>query len=292
MDFRKYKLKNKKDKFDSRNYLAKDYLRKVAVEPDSVDMSKWCAAVSNQGSNGACTGHAIGGLAVSEAIKLGLTVSISPNWFSQWWFYNGARFIEGSLLEDAGAYPQDVFDWWKKKGALPYSFWPYTDKFDTTSPPSKFDKEAAKWPLASYVRVTDGSAGIISALAAGHFVAIGIPWPDQWFDCPVSGNLPIVTKSDFSLAGGHELFVYGYDKPSKKFLVQNSWGIDYGNKGHCRMQMNAFDGIFQDQGGYDAHVATVNWGSTPPTPTGKTYIWLRHSTDNVTWNNIFKGEYK
>ena len=55
-------------------------------------------------------------------------------------------------------------------------FWPYNpNKLDKTSPPSKFEPEAAKYPLIKHTCVTGDAAGICSAIAAGYYVSIGTP---------------------------------------------------------------------------------------------------------------------
>jgi len=253
----------RKDKYDGRDYKHK---ARIVHLPDSVDLSQYLPAVRNQGGVGSCTGFGVGSNITAWAKKLG----VYTEWFSPWWIYNGARFLEGTLLYDNGAYPRDCFEWLLKKGCLLEHRWPYVDgtsRLDKTSPPSKFNNDAAEYPLFEYVRVTGGSSGIMDALVQGHPVSIGTPWYEDWMSTDSKGNLPVI-KSGYGAVGGHETLLYGYDKPNNIFLGMNSWGKGWGKVGFYRMQMDVFDGIFQEDGGYDAHICCVKWGAQPePTPT-------------------------
>jgi hypothetical protein len=275
----------KKDKFDQRDYLH----RVVGIEiiPDHAILDK-IPNVRDQGNEGSCVGFGVGANLTYWALKLG----IYTEWFSPTWIYNGARFIEGSLTQDAGCEPGDALDWLKKMGCLLEHFWPYKDVLDKQAPPSSLNPEAAKYPLIAYYRVTGDANGICSAIAAGNVVSIGTPWFDKWMD--TSGDLPVVNEDD-STAGGHETYLYGYDKAIQKFYGSNSWGTEWGIKGRYLMPFGAFP-VFKKLGGYDAHYINVNWGQAPaptptpptppPTPTTK-IIRLQDSFDGgKTWKNL------
>jgi hypothetical protein len=280
------KLAWKKDKYDSRDFIHKPGEDRILP---LFSLVQYCPDVRDQGDVGSCTGFGIGGILTGVAKQL----NVFKEWFSPEWIYNGARYIEGTLTQDAGAEPGDCMSWLKSKGCLLEEFWPYNPNvLDTTSPPSKDNALAAKYPLLTYVRVTGGSAGICSAIAAGNLVTIGTPWFDSWMNPKVDGILPVVTAKD-TVAGGHETFLFGYDKTSKKFAGQNSWGTSWGKMGTYLMPFTPFDGVFSTLGGYDAYYVTVNWGAPPPTPTpnGATrMVRLDNSVDGgKTWISLYKG---
>lgn len=279
----------KKDRFDSRDYLHKI----VAAIPPWFDLSQYRPLVRDQGNVGSCTGFGIGGILTGIARQLG----VFTQWFSPTWIYNGARFIEGTLRYDDGAEPGDCMAWIKKMGCLWESYWPYNpNALDTTSPPSKFNAYALQWPILSYVRVTGGSAGICSAIAAGNLVTIGTPWFNAWMNPAASGILSSVTAKS-SVAGGHMTFLYGYDQAAKKFYGQNSWASDWGKDGCYLMPFNVFDSVFGSLGGYDAYYVTANWGtpappSPEPTPTAARKLWVAQTNAKGDWIDVFKGDLK
>lgn len=245
-----------------------------------------------------------------------------PEMFSATWIYNLARWLEGTLAYDDGCWPRDALDMLIKKGFLPELLWPY-EGFDSTSPPSKFDPEAAKWPVLmapdvtqslGFYRVTNGAEGIFQALSAAQdaieagkpefiFAAIGIPWPEKWLDPPTSGMLPTIKVSDY-IAGGHMILVYASDYKKGLFYLQNSWGEDWGtyplgkakgDRGCCIIEAESFE-TFKKLGGYDAQVVKVSWGGqeppTPPEPepepTKKFGVRAQYTTDGENWNKILE----
>lgn len=259
-----------KDKFDRRDYLHKPRLV-IAEIPDQVDLKEYLPGVRQQGNVGSCVGFGIGANLVAHAKKLG----VYTEWFSPTWIYNGARFLEGTLPYDDGCWPRDALEWLRSKGCLLEQFWPYNSLWlDKTSPPSRLEPEAAKYPLFEYYRVTGGVDGICSALADGSCVSIGTPWFEKWMNPPLSGKLADVTLKD-SIAGGHETCLYGYDKAKGIFLGINSWGENWGNLGLFTIPFQAFP-VFNQVGGYDAHYVKVKWGDVlepePPKPKGRMRI--------------------
>jgi hypothetical protein len=240
----------KKDKFDKRDYIHKRTLARI---PRVVDLAASLPPVRDQGNIGACVGFAIASDLGATAKELGAFKEI----FSPTWIYNGARFIEGTLRSDEGAEPKNALDWLRTKGGLLEHFWPYDPiKLDTTSPPSKFNIEAAKWPLLEYYRITGGIASICDAIASGHYVLLGIPWYDKWMDISQNGVLPDLFGEE--AIGGHEIIIHGYNQETRYLLGMNSWGTGWGSVGFFTMPFQAFD-YFSADGGYDAHYIRVNW---------------------------------
>jgi len=247
----------KKDKYDPRAKL----FRASAVIPDKILMVEFLPSVRDQGNEGSCVGHGVGGMGTAMAKKLGL----DGDWFGPRWIYNGARFLEGTIGEDVGCYPEDAMKWLKQKGWLLDEFWPYVSGVDTFRAPSKtLDPEAARYPTISYTRIVDGIDGICSALAAGKYVAIGQPWYDEWMDTDEAGNLQEVDKYTWP-AGGHETLYYGYDRTLERFYAQNSWGEEWGKNGRFSMPFSGLENA-KLWGGYDAHFIEVNWNGEPDPP--------------------------
>jgi hypothetical protein len=252
----------KKDERDERDYL---FLPRIPKLPEEVELNS-LPFVRDQGQVGSCVGFGIGG------VLTGLLQQSECEWFSPTWIYNGARKLEGTLSQDAGAYPRDALKFLKSWGSLPEHFRPYQMyELDTTDPLTwGVTEEAAKYPLVSYTRVTDGVEFICSALAEGHLVALGGAWYASWMDPPSTGVLP--EKYD-RVVGGHEVFLYGYSLTTSRFYGQNSWGVDWGNKGRFEMPFSALEAMKADTG-YDAHYIEVDWKVEPKPKRRFPWWWI------------------
>jgi len=248
----------RKDPRDSRDRL----VRLIPDLPELFDLSDRAPSVWNQLNLGSCVGHGKGaactGIAIAQRV---FTERFSPSWI-----YTGARSLEGTLDEDQGCYPRDAAKWIKRNGLLLEHFRPYTGKLETADPLTWLHdgkpvaEEALKWQIESYSRADNGVDGICSALAAGHLVAIGTPWPDRWMETDKIGRLPGIRRQDCRRAGGHCTFLLAYNRKLRMFLLQNSWGEDWGIMGRAWIPFEAFE-VFKAAGrGYDAYYFEAQWG--------------------------------
>jgi hypothetical protein len=248
----------KKDKYDERDYVFKP---RAALVPANVNLLDMLPEVRNQFDVGACTGFSIGGNLTAIAKQQGFF----EEWFSPTFIYNGARYLEGTLLKDVGAEPRNCLKWVQKSGALLEHLWPYDGwKLDSTVPSSSLIAQSLKFVTFNYYRITEGTYGIMSALANGHLVSLGCPWFDKWYAPAADGILPKVNKDD-EILGGHATLLWGYD--NDVLHGRNSWGREWGCKGNFAMRMSSLD-VFKQLGGYDAYYIELSLSpqATPVTP--------------------------
>jgi hypothetical protein len=126
---------------------------------DSTNYLQYCPPVRDQGPEGACTGFGIGGEAYTVAKMLGL---ILPDVFSPQYLYNGARSLEGTLSQDVGSNPENVYKWALLYGLLYEQYWPYVPvPFDMSAPSSERIAEAIKYANFQAVRVDNGVSGVV-----------------------------------------------------------------------------------------------------------------------------------
>ena len=272
-----------KDPYDPRDRL---YMTRTPTAlPPIIDLSQYLprdkngkVIIRDQGNVGSCVGHGLSVNVCSVAVSLGIWSQQLYEYFSPTWIYNGARYIEGTLYQDAGAEPGDGLDWMVKSGTLLDHFWPYDpSKVDTNAPSTLRKSEAVKYPDFAYQRMVDGVDGILTGLAEGHFVSIGAPWYSAWEGGSVdsTGILPEVKAGD-PIDGGHETCLFYADQPNRIFLGIQSWGkwggafgVAGASYGFYKMPFSAID-AFKADGGYDGHVITFNplqpVPPVPPTP--------------------------
>jgi len=240
-----------KDKYDPKDYLL---TKKKPIDiKEKSDLSAFLPFVRNQGNQGSCVGHGIGGILTGKTIQK----EIYTEWLSPRWIYYGGRKLGGYVHEHCGTEPRLALDWLLKWGCLLESQWQYEERFNPIDPEDNQFKQALEKPLFSYSRVVDGIDGICTALSGNNLVAIGSPWYDKWSYPDDNGKLKKPRCYD-TIGGGHETFLYGHDYKTEYFNLQNSWGEDWGNDGLCLLPFSAIP-QFKKHGGYDAHIVDINW---------------------------------
>jgi hypothetical protein len=254
----------RKDLYDGRDYPHVPVISPPALPP-AMDMSDLYAPTMYQDSVNGCQGFAWDMNLCMWAKKLG--VYRQP--FSPMWLWNGARFEEGTLNQNVGVYTRDVMKWLLLKGTLLNDRWPFIG-FESMSPPSSLEPEAAKYKIKAYYRVTDGYEGICSALAMGYPVSVGIPWHPKWNNCPRNGRLPDLRVSDGAPQNFHEVTLGVYTIIEGITGGINSWGLDWGKNGTFTFSLSMFD-VFKYWGGYDAYyvlIVDAGWPQeSEPAPT-------------------------
>jgi C1A family cysteine protease len=197
--------------------------------------------VYNQGSVGSCTGQ--GCAAILDLAHVKSTPGAKFFNPSRLFIYYGAREIAGTTHIDNGAQIRDVISTVLNKGAPPENqwcpfpktvSWPYIPSNVTVKPPSGAYKEALKYQaLHSYKcqSLTD----VRRALSMELPVVFGVPvYPD--IEGLNKTNYTLKVPEPYARAiGGHAMVVVGHDDTKQTLIIRNSWGVEWGNKGHCLM---------------------------------------------------------
>jgi len=254
-DFRDYSMmrfapdkKSKPESDDNFLFQLKKTLQKEI--PSKVDLTQYCSEVEQQGDIGSCTAHA--GISLVEYYEKRNYGSFVPA--SRLFLYKVTRnFMK--LTGDTGANPRSTMAAMVLFGTPPESHYPYApEKFDE-EPPAFCYSFAQNYKTIKFFRHDlPSSAGnkkdVLNSVRAA--LANGIP---SMFGFTVyssittaieqKGAIPFPTPRDRRL-GGHAVAVFGYDdnieighaqmrglpKHKGAFLIQNSWGESWGNKGY------------------------------------------------------------
>lgn len=209
--------------------------RRVKALPPTADLRKKCPAVYNQEDLGSCTTNAIGACYEFDLLKQGCS-DFTP---SRLGLYYDERVVEGTVKSDSGAQIRTGIKVIAKQGCYPESLWPYdTSKFDI-KPPAKCYKEAAKHQALVYERVPRTADGIYGVLADGLPFVFGFSVYSAFEGETVArtGVLYLPKKNE-QFIGGHAVVAVGYSMKTKRIIVRNSWGKDWGKNGHFTMPID------------------------------------------------------
>ena len=227
----KFNLVWKADKLDTRDYRYQ-VTQKTVI--DIVDLRSYCSPIENQGSLGSCTGQSIAG-----AIELLNKRNGKPTDVSRLFIYYYERVLLGTVNYDSGAYIRDGIKATNKYGASLESLWPHDIRKFKNEPIVEAKNDALNRKVTRYERVEDFE-GCIDALTNGYPVVIGFYVYDSFMSTNVArtGIMPYPNTKREKILGGHAVLLVGYDKRRKVFIVRNSWGTSWGDKGYFYMPFN------------------------------------------------------
>jgi C1A family cysteine protease len=215
----------KRDAFDARDRM---FAHAGASIPRHVDLSPYCSPVEDQGQLGSCTGNAIaGGLEFLERHARGAYTDRS-----RLFIYWNERSVEKTVNQDAGAIIRDGVKSVAKLGACDEKLWPYNVRKFKRQPPAAAYHDASARRLTAYERCTSVEQ-VRQALAACMPVVFGfVVYPE--FESDLVARTGVVPMPDFhnKNLGGHAVLAVGYDDPSQRLIVRNSWGASWGMKGY------------------------------------------------------------
>jgi C1A family cysteine protease len=239
--------------------------------PTSVDLRSGCVPVMDQGSLGSCTACAADALCGYRLIKEGHNIFQGSRLATYFW----TRLAEGSPNEDSGAEIRDTIKTIADYGLADEKLWPYDISKFTTKPTQNVVTDAAQRKAITYVLIDQpgmSSAEIINAmkqqLAAGNTMEFGTYCYQSIFSIGPDGMIAPPKKNETPI-GGHALHIVGFSDDKKAFLLQNSWGLEWGDKGFGWLPYSYFETGYQGQpDASDVWVILVeNWPVPTPTPT-------------------------
>jgi len=203
---------------------------KAAALPTKVDLRSKFPPVMDQGDLGSCTACAINAL-------VGYDI---PGFIgSPLFMYYNECVLEGHVGDDSGATVADTIATLAKYGICPESDWPYNIKKFSTKPPAKAYTDGAKHKAIKYANIQNTLNGMKQSLAAGLPFILGINVYDSFETIAVekTGMVSMPGKRD-TLLGGHCVVCIGYDDSKQRFIMRNSWGPKWGDKGYFYLPYN------------------------------------------------------
>jgi C1A family cysteine protease len=200
--------------------------------PASVDLRSGCPAVYDQGDLGSCTANALGGLAEFIMIKESKPAFVPSRLF----IYYNERAMEGSITQDAGAAIGDGAKVLALKGCPNENLWWYNTAKFAVKPNKKVFNDGLKHLVQGVAGVQQDLTEMRKVLAAGYPIAGGFTVYDSFESDAVAKNgiVPMPGHSE-NVLGGHAVLLVGYDDAKQWFIVRNSWGASWGDKGYCYM---------------------------------------------------------
>jgi C1A family cysteine protease len=219
------------DRPDQRDQLYSTIAAPPRTLPRAVDLRPTCSPVEDQGRLGSCTANALVGSLEFLEKKAGKRVTD----LSRLFVYYNERTLEGTVNEDAGAMIRDGVKTLVKLGVCTEKKWGYDIGKFAVKPPVACYRQALTHRLESYHRLLT-LQDMRSCLAEGYSFVFGFTVYEAFESRAVAktGQLNLPKRREKAL-GGHAVMAVGYNETSRRFLVRNSWGSDWGQQGYFTM---------------------------------------------------------
>ena len=203
-------------------HFGEDELRGLAKK---VDLRPRMPAVYNQGSLGSCTAQGVAALLQFTEAEVFGGLDIPSRLF----IYYNTRILQGTLGEDSGASIRNAIKAVVKEGYCQEKLWPYDVTKFKRKPPAAAYKAGDQRLITAYARVQQQAAAIKQRLAGGDPIVFGFSVYENFDETAKTGVCPMPKGA---VTGGHAVVLCGYDDRRKMFLVRNSWGARWGDKGY------------------------------------------------------------
>jgi hypothetical protein len=203
--------------------------------PASVDLRKAWWKIGDQQATGSCVGWAstdgVARYSFAQAGRLATTARLSPRFT---WMASKEtdefNIRPGSFIEESGTSLKAALDILRKYGAAPEELLPFA--IATTLYPGKeadFYATCATRKIASYFNLQKNLANWRSWLAAHGPLLVALKVDQTWRNATATGGkLDVFVPAPSH--GGHAVAVVGY-RADGRFILRNSWGTGWGDKG-------------------------------------------------------------
>jgi C1A family cysteine protease len=224
---RKFTLK--KQEIDHRDHIYESTNENINDFHYLLDISTVKCPILDQGNIGSCLSNAI--------CALMYILSNGKIKFSRLHFYLCYRQCNfDSLTEDTGGTMRSAMKAIKSYGLSSENIWPYVNEtinFKYLSPSASFINKYNIQKF-SYKFIVQNEISIKNCLSSGQPIVIGICIYDSFYTNNVDkyGIIPMPDLKKEPLFGYHAVLLIGYDDTSRTFKFQNSWGVNWGDKGY------------------------------------------------------------
>jgi hypothetical protein len=211
--------------------------------------------VGNQGQEDACNAWGLGYacMTITAAMQNNYSIYDANGEMSGMKVFSPA-FLYNSLNggQDNGTNILDMLEFVKTVGAVPWNYMPYVDGQYNVTPPDSLKQIAANYRIKDYARINMDEESIKSHLLNGYPVVISLnayKGMGADGDAAYKNGTPYFFPEYASASdaeGRHCICIIGYDDTIQTpygtgaFLVQNSWGQQWGTTGRFFIPYDVF----------------------------------------------------
>ena len=202
-----------------------------ALSVTSADLRSSFTCIKNQGQVGACASFAF--TSVYEYI-LNKNGKLTESDLSERFLYYNTRKRMGALDKDSGSNMYDVGKALEEEGLCSEDLCRYVNDFEEhlEAPSAQAYADGLTRRVAEIMNVTIKEQDIKSAVVEGYPVIVSLHLHESFNNIGPDGFVKRPDDSD-PVVGWHAMVIVGFSDKDKVFIVRNSWGTDFGDKGYC-----------------------------------------------------------
>lgn len=200
--------------------------------PSKVDLRKHMTKVENQDETSTCVAHATSA-AYEYLVKKHQGKSLDVSCL---FIYYNARSLDEDYeeLEDEGTYMRCAVEALKQYGACLEEEWEFDTDALNDEPPKEAYEKAKNFLVEEAELVPLTLEAWKSALAEGYPIIFGISTFESFDIHKTPGRVPSPTRYEIENEEdvGHAMLCVGYSDKDKVFIIRNSFGTEWGDKGY------------------------------------------------------------
>ncbi|CAF1448710.1 unnamed protein product [Adineta ricciae] len=237
---KRYRLNGDKDmsRKPAKACLNRDFSQYVAYTapqlPSKVDLRPWMTSIEDQSDTNSCTANAMAG--IYEYLNYRTTGRLED--VSRLFIYYNSRIKDNegdSNITDEGTSIATTIEVVEEQGVCLESMWPYNIKKVNTKPHSQCYAAAAPYGISEALELDINIDEMRSCLAQGFPFLVSLNLYNSFDKAGTNGVVTVPKSSEVARSshGRHALVVAGYSDHSRAFIVRNSWGATWGDRGYC-----------------------------------------------------------
>jgi len=204
--------------------------------PPKVDLRQHMTKVEDQSSVNSCTANALVGAYEYLAKRiLGFSGDVSRLFV----YFNARKYDR--IKGDQGSTISGSIAVLEEMGACTEETWPYDPKLVNKRPADEAYEEAKQFLIEEAEEINVDLYAMKHCLAEGYPFAFGLLLFNSFDHARRQGIVPMPnldTEEGRKTHGAHAMLCVGYSDKSQAFIVRNSWGEDWGDKGYCYIPYN------------------------------------------------------
>ena len=203
-----------------------------SVFKDFIDLRSYMSEdVESQGMIGSCVTNAI--TSAIEYISNRATKQFFP--MSRLFLYYTARSYEkeNGKITDEGCSIVKALLAAQSQGICLESAWPYYTEKVNAKPTAYAFVEAEKYKIDEFLKINPVLDDMLSCLSDGYPFIFGLKITDSFGKLGGIISTPSQEEERSDVHSKHAMLCVGYNLEKQVFIVRNSWGKEWGDKGYC-----------------------------------------------------------